>query len=363
MRGVSYLLGLTCVLSFNLNAQVNTINNYNSNEFICYCSTIGSTPKTVISLDNNWELLLLLREPMLIKQLDSLNVSYTLSQIQLLETWKLLRRNKDKTYETTIFIMDKKKSGDFRKYSNQLSNELVRIIKPDILQIIVLLKESNREANIYSILFSYILDGAVWDILEEKALISERELSIESPLWAGYFWSLFPKREFTCGTNSISDQGYSIKVNWAENAIPKMIPFVTRFDLQVQILKNLIDNEKVVDEESIDVFGPYNFFDRSGNFTVPVIVENDSNQLYIFSKNISKSVVRFLMEKVDFSKIKKEFGISDNPQAIVFLYHEMLWDILRNLEIEYIIEKPIPFRDPANTKPEDISSLSVIVKK
>lgn len=344
-------------------AQIKTIDNINVNEYICYCVATSSTPHSIISLDNNWQLLLLLREPMLVQQLDSLNIQYSMSQLTLLENWDLLKRNKDNTYQTSILILDEAKSKNFREYSNLLSSKLVSVIKTDVLKIKDHLISTQRDGNIYSILFSYILDGLVWDILKEKKLIEKNELSLESPLWSGYFWSLYPKREFTCGTNSISDKGYAIKINWSENSLSLMMPFVTRFDLQAKILNDIINYGKIVDKDCIDVFKDYKFFDQNGELTIPVIVEKNSNQLYQLSKQVAEKVVDFLSREIAFSQIQQEFGITEQPEIIVTLYHEILWDILLNLEYDNIIEKPLPFKDKKKAKPEDISNLIFITKK
>ena len=260
-------------------------------------------------------------------------------------------------------MLDSIKTVELRKYSIMLSNKLSGIISNDIIKLNNILRNINREPNIYSIIFSYVLDGMVWDHLEANSLLPNNEINVKRPFWAGEYWMLYPKREFFCGTNSISDKGYSIKVNWSERAIPKMLPFVTRWDLLEKILNDLITKDKIEDKESIEVFSSYNFFDKNGIFTVPVIIENNNNSIYKLSGVISAKVKSFLIENIDSAYLKKEFNFKNNSQSIIILYHEMLWDMLDIMESEGLIRKPKVFKDPDNSISSDISDLIIITKK
>ena len=351
-----------CFLN-NVEGQEGSLNNIKENEIICYCVAQQSTPDFILSLDNNWELVLKLKHARTISQLDSLGIKYTLSQLQLLQQWSIITKTENGAYKTTINLFDSIQTKQLRDYSKELSKNIILQITPDIENLKLNLKQIDREKNIYTILFSYILDGKVWDDLENKKLILKNEISLDAPLWKGEFWSLYPKRDFSCGTNSISDSGYSIKVNWSENIIPKMIPFVSRFDLQEKILNDLISKGKVENEEAKNVFGPYNFFDKNGNFTVPIIKEENNNTTYKIAKAISEKVTSFIETQFDNSKLKKMFGFDNSSQMIIILYHEMMWDMLNILEQQNIITRPIAFKDPGKVQPKDISDLLIIIIK
>jgi hypothetical protein len=348
---------------FLLSTSILTAQNvdFKLNEDICYCS--GGSPISIVKMDNNWELLLVLRQSKNMTQLDSLGVKYTLSQLKLLQEFDLIQKDKDDFYKTSIVLLDSIRSKSLRNYSKQLSFDLTGEIKPKVLELKSHLQKTKREKNIYSILFSYIIDGMIWDYMEKEGLIDKREISLQRPFWDGEFWMLYPKRDFSCGTNSLSDKGYSIKVNWSEVAIPQMIPFITRFDLQVKILDDFINKGKLEDKEAIAVFGKYNFFDSDGNFTVPIIVENEQDKIYSISQEISSNIISFIKSRIDLEILKNTYDFKDSSQAIVILYHEMIWDIMSALEKESIIEKPIAFKNPEQTKPHDIGDLIILVKK
>ncbi len=362
MNKIIIIYILTGLTSISL-SQNNSLKDFKNIESICYCNTTQSTPDAIMKLDNNWEITLSLVTPKTTAQLDSAGIKYTYSQLKLLEQWSIISKSENEKYQTNIIVLDSIKTSELRKYSVKLSIKLTEIIRDDIIKLKNILKKIDREPNTYSIIFSYVLDGMVWDYLDTDSLLPNNEINVKKPFWAGEFWLLYPKRTFSCGTNSISDKGYSIKVNWSERAIPKMLPFVSRWDLLEKILNDLIAKDKVEDKESTEVFSAYNFFDKNGNFTVPVIVENNNNSIYKLSGEISAKVNSFLTANIDFSYLKKEFNFKNNSQSIIILYHEMLWDMLDILESEGLINKPKAFKDPENSKSSDISDLIIITKK
>lgn len=322
-------------------------------------------PNHIVKLDNNWELLLALNKgPKTKTQLDSLGIKYTNSQLKLLKTWELVDKNeKEDSFETSVVLLDSTATLKLRNYSGHISKSLVKTIYPSILELNKHLDKINRTNSAYTILFSYVLDGISWDYFIKEDLVEERVASEENPFWAGEFWSTYPHREFSCGTNTAEDRGFSMCVNWSEIAIPNMIPFVSRFDLQFRILDDYIEHGRILDKEALEVFAPYNFFDDKGNLSVPVIAENDENEIYILAKSMAEEIAYFVKNKIDWDDLIGEYGFRDTSQALIILYHEIMWDMLEILEKDGIIEKPIAFRHPHQTKPENISDLIFFKKE
>lgn len=349
-------------VSAGLKAQHGGFYSFKQNEKISYCKTRGSTPDNIVRMDNNWALLLTMRTPQSKKELDALGIPYTDSQLRLLEEWNLIKREED-LYQTTMIILDSLHTSKLREYSRELSGPLTSMIKQDVSELVNLLSGIGREENAYSILFSYVIDGLVWRCLEEKGLIKRSELNLENPFWNGEFWTLYPKRGFYCGTNSLSDKGYSIKINWSEKAISRMHPFIARVRLLEQFLDNITAKGRVTDPEVLAEFSDFNLFDSDGRITIPVIVENNDNPIYALSRKIATSITRFLETGLDMVWLKKEFYFHSDAQTIIILYHEMLWDILSRLEKEEVITKPIIFSDTEKAKQESVSDLVFLVQE
>lgn len=345
-----------------MKAQNSRFNSFTHNESIAYCITSKGTPNNIVRLDNNWEILLALREPHTIKALDSINVKFTYSQLQLLADWKLIRNNKNK-FQTNIIILDSLQTLKLRNHSKELSEALAGKIGKDVADFVKLLKSEGRERNSYSILFSYVIDGLVWKCLEERGAIRKKELSMKEPLWSGEFWTLYPKRDFYCGTNTLSSKGYSLKINWSEGAFSRIRPFISNTRQLDLLLRDFEKNGKITEESTIAVFSKFNLFNESGHITVPILEENDKNSLYLESKKIADSIADFLEQSLDIELLRKEFGFADKSQAIVIMYHEILWDLLAELENKKIITKPTIFIAPDAAQDENVSDLIFFVKR
>ena len=142
-----------------------------------------------------------------------------------------------------------------------------------------------------------------------------------------------------------------------------MIPVVNRFDLQGEILNDFKQEGRVSNKEALEVFGKFNFFDGKGNFSAPVIEENERNPIYNKSNIIASKITNFIKNHIELVTIKNQYGFVDNSQTLIILYHEMVWDIMKVLEKNEIVEKPIAFKNTELTEPADIGALVILVKK
>ena len=352
-----------CLIFANINAQNKKHSDFASNESICFCTPKKSTPQNILTIDNNWEILLNLLTPKTTKQLDSIGLKYTISQLKLLDDWSIIETVNNNQYKAIINIFDSIQTEQLRSYSMKYSKMLIPIIDNDVEKLRAHLELAKKDKNTYTILFSYILDDKVWDYMKASTLIGENLITIDKPFWSGDFWTLYPKRLFYCGTNSFSNNKYSFKVNWSENSIPNMIPFFSRWDLQNQIINDLFNNDKVSNQDAINEFKKFNVFDSVGNINIPVILENNSDFVYNCSNVISDKIVKFVNSQIDLDEIKNKFGFANKSKALIALYHEMMWDILTILEKDGRISKPIAFKEPNKTHPFDISNLIILVKK
>lgn len=236
-------------------------------------------------------------------------------------------------------------------------------LEPDIRKLVALLDHGGRKRNAYTILFSYILDDLVWDKLSDRKRIGPRKLTAEVPLWAGELWAVYPPRSFSMGTNSVSDKGISLKVNWTERAIPKMGPFVADIKTFLRMFDDYVEKGRVEDGDAVRVFGPFALFDGTGHFTVPIITAKHGDPLYDLSDGIAQRVAQELPALLDLGALSKQFGFRDSKQALVIAYHEVMWDLMDHLEGEGIVQKPAAFADPDKARPTDIGDLVFIVRK
>ena len=247
---LKYILNIFGMVNttWRCNQQTNSVKtdpiSLNKYEISCFVYATGSTPDRIIKLDNNGQILLVCIPGKTIEQLKALNIPFTSSQIRLIKDWRLLRE-RNKVLKTTfpVFKIDK------TKHLRNLMKESAIILGGNLEKDIISLKKEllliGREKNIYTILFSYILNGLVWDGFKEKDVLSEREITIEKPFWNGVIWAVYPPRNFTCGTNTISDKGVKFIVNWSEVAIKRCSPLWQILETLGKCSMTLLKREKL----------------------------------------------------------------------------------------------------------------------
>jgi len=168
-----------------------------------------------------------------------------------------------------------------------------------------------------------------------------------------------PKREFSCGTNSLSSGDFSISVNWSDNSKISVLSY--------KMLREFLDdyklNGRVTKPEIFKAFEKNDLFSKTGVLQIPVIKADSSNVIYMQSKSIALKVVDYLENRIDYSLILPDYSGLTKGQKITILYHEIMWDILDLMEEKGQIKKPIAFSDPEAATSEDLKDLIFIVKE
>ena len=327
---------------------------------ICqFISTSGSSPQSIMNLDNNGEILLACLSGKTADQLRVKDIKILESQIRLLKDWGLMKEEND-TLTTTFPILDENNTKELRNHSREIASILAKDLEDDVIRLTKKLESLQREKNIYTILFSYVMDDLGWEILKKRKM-EQRKITLENPYWSGVIWAINPPRIFSCGTNSITDQGVTFYVNWSERTIKKMVPFIADWKNFGKMFDDYLLKGFVEDINAFEVFAPFNLFDSSGQFTVPVIEEKAGDPLYEICHAISEKIADRVPGLINISEIDKSFGFANNEEALVVLYHELMWDLLDYFEKQQLIQKPIAFSDPDMAESKDIADLVFIV--
>ncbi len=361
---IFYLLLTIFLAVISVNAQnikSSDNNDFTNYEIMQYITTTGGSPEQIIKMDNNSIILMNCIDGKNISQLRDAGINLNDSQIELLKDWRLLKKEKN-IYRTNFQIIDTEQTEKLRKHTKTIASSLGNLLKNDIIELNDVLKKANREKNAYSILFSYVIDGLVWDEFEKQGMIDEKEVTIEHPFWDGEIWAISPKREFSCGTNTISDEGVKLSINWSKGALKNMLPFVSDWKNLSKLFDDYIKSGKVIDPDAKKAFAPYGLYNMDGLFSIPVIVEEKGNPLFDICRKITDDIIKKVRTEMHLNSLKKEFGFRDNKQTLIIVYHEIMWDLLDYFENEGLITKPVAFADPDHTSPEDISSLTFFVK-
>ncbi len=327
---------------------------------ICYCSG-RETPHSIVSYDNNLQLLLELRIGLSKKELDSINIPYTNSQLKLLLLFNLIEKKKN-IYYTSIPILDTTQTILLRKQSKLIADNIFPHIEKDIENLALYLKKSYNSRNEFAIIFSYVLDGLIWNDFEEKGLVTPRESDDNISPWTGHFWMIANPRESKCGTNTSSESNATIYVT---NGVPWrfMKPLYNDYELTKVMLNNISDDGKLSDTIVQNSFGMYNLFNEHGEVLVPIIYENDQNELYLLARKISKKICDQFITVTSIPSLVNKYNFKNSEEALIVLYHETMWELLSSLEEKEIIVKPEIFNSPDNAKMQDMTDLIFFVVK
>jgi hypothetical protein len=331
-------------------------------DYTCYCATTGSTPDNIVQLDNNEKLLLALQTPQTLSQLKERGFTFSQSQIQLLLDWQLVRE-KEGIYETAFPILDSARTASLQQRMKEHARATIIEIADKISELKSALAISGRAKTVYTLLFSYVLDDLVWRQFENKKVLRPKQTTTEHPFWGGTFWAVTPRRKAFCGTNSISDKGFSLEVNWAPNAIPLMTPFVSDWKDQVKMFDEFVTNGKVTDQQAKAVFGPFGVFDSDGHPTIPVITEDPDDPMYRYCLELAGMVSKRVLHEVGEDDLGDSIGCKDKEQTLVIAYHEWMWEFLDECEADGLIAKPLAFAHPEIATSADIGDLIFLVKR
>lgn len=331
-----------------------SISNYDD---ICFCNVGLAHPMRILNLDNNKEIFFALKNKKTLRELDKSGVIYSASQMKLLQVTGLIEK-KDSLYKTIIPIFSEKDTKQLREKTKEIAENIIPLFQKDYEDFLSALHLKGLQKNSYSLFFAFVLDGLVWDIIENNGDISETNITKEKPFWNGVFWMLEPKRDFSCGTNSLSSGNFSINVNWSDNSKIS----ISSYSLLREFLNDYKENEKVTQMEHFKKFRENNFFNENGEIQVPIISKNSSDIIYLESKKIAAIVAKYLSTKIDYTSFLLEYPNLSKGQKITILYHEIMWDILDVMENNKLLDKPIAFGEPTKAKDKDLKDLVFIVK-
>ena len=332
-------------------------------EIIQYITAEDAAPENILDLDNNAAIIMACREGATRTQLGARGIAFNASQIKLLEAWRLIDERSDSILFPGFPIIDPPDMTAIREETQRAADRIGPRIRADVDLFTRQLTEIHRERNAYCIMFSYIVDGLVWQRFEERKLVRKNEVTAATPFWAGEVWALRPRRDFANGTNSLADKGIAFKIGWCEALIPKMVPFVADWKNLGQMFDDYVAFGRLRDTTATRVFAPYNLFDSLGQFTVPVIREESSDSLYSTCSRLGDNITDEIVATLDLARLQEQFHFRDRDQTLVIVYHEFMWDLMNWLEEHKGLSKPRAFAKPQTATPRDIADLVFIVRE
>lgn len=308
-----------------------------------YCSYKRHHPSDFIDRDNNFEIMLALREPKTFEQLYSEGVACTKEQLKFLRKGGIIRKNGDGTWATVITMLDKVQTARLRDFSRSFSGDLYHAVKEDFKSFVNELSERGWEDNAYSVCFSYILDDKCWNYLVDPEDIKACRY------WSGCAWYLFGERQTPSpGTNQIG----TISQTWNPN-LALNIDYYLLMDMNKSLSKS---KTATFTGDLLERMKAAGLADPTGRVLLPVIEENGQNPLSIISDRIGKKVAEELSQHIDECDVLA--SVVNRDAAKIILCHELIWDIMEQLLADGLVKMPAAFLDSPS---KDNSELRKIV--
>lgn len=311
-----------------------------------FCSYQNYHPSQYIK-DNNWDILCAFRTPGPISRLDSLHIPYNMSQLQLLKVGDLVSYS-DGILSTNMPIFDKAQTSQIRTDSKEFADSIFPIIEPDIKELISVLEKDGYSKQIYSIVFSYLLDHYIWN----DSFLTSTESCIDHGSWQGDFWAMYyPRDHVKIGTNSY---GPFIQ-NWTDDlgywlSSSKMSAFAK------ELVKNngkVIENKDVV--AAVDGWG---LTDGNGNILIPVIHANSNDDIDVLCRKINTTLSDAVRRYC--ASWHTKYNIASEKSGQIIFYHEVMWDLLDLLEAKCLISMP-PILKGEEVGKEHFGDICIIV--
>lgn len=327
-RGILlHILAFIALISANAQNTASLVGRpYNAFDVTAFCSYDSFHPNDYLT-DNNWDILCAFVEPGDKARLDTLGITATRSQLRLLEVGGLLK-SENGIYSTIMPIFGREETHTIRNESKAFADSIFVAIRPKLQKLVKEFDRKGYASQSYSLLFSYLLDGYIWD---EKRIIPPTEMT-KHGTWSGAYWAMYEHRQqVKTGTNGFGP----VFVNWTDSL--RCTPGTTAL---VSFAKDVINNngEKVTDTTVIEKMAPWGLVDVNGKILVPVIHRNNGDSLDVLCAEISTAISDSVKQYC--IRWAQSHNITDKDLADVIFYHEMMWDLLNLCETEGIIKKP-----------------------
>lgn len=301
---------------------------FSSYEIYFYGTGFGSSPQHIISQKNNKELLGACVLPKTKQQLNKLGIPVSDIQVALLQKWRLLKLQ-DELLQTSFSILNQDQISRLRNYAKSLAPEIVKAINQELSDFLQVL-HNQPKISPYLLFFTCVADGLVWDYFTEEGVMPDMTIKGEEDLWIGVLWGSYSPRAFFLGTNSYPVEDGEVKFVWNNDLLPKLKPFFLHQKRIPQMINKL---------------------------SIPVICQKPGDPVYESSLKLSTRLTQEILRKLDLPALVEQYQFRDEQEALIIVYHELMWSLLEEMENKGLLIKPSIIANPNQKQDFDITNL------
>jgi hypothetical protein len=226
-----------------------------------------------------------------------------------------------------------------REVLREEAARLVSSTAPDARSLAAAVENRGFPDHVYSVLFSYALDGRTWDILDAGNAMPPLDITADHPFWSGLFWAVFPKRSKVPGTNSASRGKVEIKFTWTERtrsglqriqSSPGLGPFLESIGRGAPAAEPLTDKDG----------GRWRLVAADGTMLVPVIREQPGDPVFDAASRIAAAFAKRIQDPELLARLQDIIGTTRRSDTLLIAMHEFIWEALDAYQAAGIVRAP-----------------------
>lgn len=243
----------------------------------------------------------------------------------------------DNLYHLAFPAIVGEKRDKLQQLVEQTASELLPASQQTIQQMLPHL--SQRQEMLYHVLWSIVMDGVAWITVEYEL---GKQLNKDNVSIPGISWVMYPNHPYGCGTNTYTNlQIGNVKITWSiATSLTPSAPWVlhetlTKYD--VQLKQSLTTGQPIKNQQARHDLSQYGLVDDKGQITA-YIIDSNSQATQIFYQ-LGLEFGRNAMEHLDVKKVADLLGVTPQ-QALVISYHELCYEILKQLTEKGYLQIP-----------------------
>ncbi len=266
------------------------------------------------------------------KDLKGLGIEDLAGRLQTLKDGQIIEEVNGRYYMAFPVVLGAKREN-LQKLVEHTSLQLLPVTEKIMDTIEVQL--NGRKEMLPHILWSIVMDGSVaWNAVKTK--LDERVKKGDTKI-QNTPWIIYPKHPYMCGTNYFGNPDsqvmlVSITSGYGATTIYKKIK-----QYQNQLIQSYNTRRPIENANARRTLARYGFVDDKG-ITKAYIINIDSETARTYKK-LSSEFGCEVIEHIDIEKIANQLDVSPG-QALVITYHEVCYEILKQLISKGLLEVP-----------------------
>jgi hypothetical protein len=255
-------------------------------------------------------------------------------RLKLLQKGKIIKQIRERYYLNFPVILGEKRTKLQKlveKTALQLLPETERVIKEIKLHL------KGHEEMLYHIVWSGIMDGGVvWSTLrkELQERVKKGDTKIENTAWI-----IYPRHPYHCGTNGYGDAIAQTIITWSSVTPPANFVYKAIKPYRGELIHSSLTKQPIENTEVKNVLAEYGLVDDEGIATAHIFNIDLEAETFQKSFELGSEFGHEVMKQLDVEKVANMLDISQG-QALVIVYHEVCYEIFKQLASRSILHIP-----------------------